>query len=96
MHHSFYFNKYNFYFILNNFFAFSLVASAYSKTMLVLEAIYGFGVAESWRILSRSGDSFVFADLNHAVREKIGFKAKCRLFRLWLYGLCSSFFTVLN
>ena len=70
--------------------------SAYSKTMLVLEAIYGFGVAESWRILSRSGDSFVFADLNHAVREKIGFKAKCRLFRLWLYGLCSSFFTVLN
>lgn len=69
---------------------------AYSKSMLVLESIYNFGVAESLRILNRSGDSFAFADLNHALSEKVGLKTKYRLVRLWIRGLFSDLFTVLN
>lgn len=61
---------------------------SHTKTMLVLEAVYGFGVAESWRLLNQAGDSFVFADWICAACEKIGSKAKRTLLRLWIYGLC--------
>ena len=68
---------------------------AYSKTMLVLEAIYGFGVAKTWGMLNQAGDSFGFADLVRAIEEKIGSKAKRRLFRLWIYDLYRSFISAM-
>ena len=68
---------------------------AYSKTMLVLEAIYGFGVAKTWGMLNQAGDSFGFADLARAIEEKIGSKAKRRLFRLWIYDLYRSFISAM-